>query len=425
MKILMMTNSYFPFVGGIERSIQSFSDDFRRAGHEVMIAAPAWEGRAQDEQYVIRVPAIKKFYHTEFSVNVPLPGLVSKLYKEFSPDIIHSHHPFFLGDLALRMSRQYRIPLVFTYHIMFEKYVHYLPVKNDKARRFVIELATGYSNLAHQVVAPSNSIRDLLKERGVRAPITVVSSGVDLQQFNHGDRIGFRKRNQIPENAFVVGYVGRLAVEKNLDFLVHCLVRAVKEDPMIHVVIVGGGPSQPMIEEAFTAAGQRDRLHLSGVLYDEDLIDAYYAMDVFAFTSLSETQGMVLVEAMAAGVPVIALDATGVRDVIEDMTNGRLIGSENEAKFVEAIHWSRSCPEDQKNAMRHQARQTAQKFSRGECAAAMMKVYKRLLQSEMPHDETADNAWTHIRERMQAEWELLKVLLEASEAAIHEGTYSR
>lgn len=425
MKILMMTNSYFPFVGGIERSIQSFSHEFRRAGHEVMIAAPAWEGRAEDEQYVIRVPAIKKFYHTEFSVNVPLPGLIPKLHKEFTPDIIHSHHPFFLGDLALRMSRQYHIPLVFTYHIMFEKYVHYLPVKNDKARRFVIELAAGYSNLAHHVIAPSDSVRDLLEERGVTAPITVVPSGVDLQKFNLGNGASFRQQNQIPEDAFVIGYVGRLAPEKNLDFLVHCLIRSLKEDPTNHVVFAGGGPSEPMIEDAFRTAGLRDRLHMIGILHDQDLVDAYYAMDVFAFSSVSETQGMVLVEAMAAGVPVVALDATGVRDVVEDLVNGRLIEEASEDEFVQALNWFKLCSEDKKKDMRQQARQTAQKFSKTACAASMMTVYQQLRHQETFHDETADNAWTHLRERMKAEWDLFKNLLEASEAAMHEGALSK
>ncbi len=425
MKILMMTNSYFPFVGGIERSIQSFSHEFRRSGHEVMIAAPEWEGEACDEQYVIRVPAIKKFYHTEFSVNVPLPGLIPKLHKEFSPDIIHSHHPFFLGDLALRMSRQYHIPLVFTYHIMFEKYVHYLPVKNDTARRFVIELAAGYANLAHQVIAPSYSVRNLLIDRGVKAPIAVIPSGVDLPQFCRSDKVWFRQRHRIPENAFVIGYVGRLAPEKNLDFLAHCLIRCLKADPKVHALIAGGGPSESMLDKAFRSAGVRDRLHLTGVLYDQDLVDAYYAMDVFAFSSVSETQGMVLVEAMAAGVPVVALDATGVRDVVEDFVNGRLVEEADEREFVQALSWYRSSGQDRKNVMSHKARQTAQRFSKTACAAAMMMVYERLRHQEMSNDETADNAWTHLRERMKAEWELFKNLMEASEAAMHEGTFSR
>lgn len=425
MKVLMMTNSYYPFVGGIERSIRSFSEEFRRAGHQVKIAAPAWEGRAEDEEYVIRVPAIKKFYHTEFSVNVPLPGLIPKLYKEFPADIIHSHHPFFLGDLALRMSRQYHIPLVFTYHIMFEKYVHYLPVKNEKARRFVIGLAAGYADLVHQVIAPSRSVRDLLVERGVTSPIAVIASGVDVQQFGQGDRSGFRRRCRIPDNAFVIGYVGRLAPEKNLGFLLRCLVKSLQGDPSIHAVIAGGGPSEPMIDEAFRSAGLRDRLHLTGILHDQDLVDAYSAMDVFAFSSLSETQGMVLVEAMAAGVPVVALKATGVSDVVQDMSNGRLVEDGSEGQFVQALNGFRLCPEQEKEAMRHQARLTAQKFSHTDRAAEMLKVYERLRHEEMQHDETADNAWNQLRERMKVEWELFKNLLEASEAAMHESAHRR
>lgn len=422
MKILMMSNTYFPVVGGIENSIRFFSEEFRRLGHEVMIAAPSCEGEANDEKYVIRLPAIKKFYHTEFSVNVPVPGLIPKLIKTFYPDIVHSHHPFFLGDVALRLSRQYHIPLVFTYHIMFEKYVHYLPVHNEKAKRFVIELAAGYSNLAHQVIAPSASVRDLLIKRGVTTPIEVIPTGINLELFCKGDGNKFRIRNGIPSDAFVIGHVGRLAQEKNMEFLVRSLVALLKTTPTAHVLMAGHGPSETMIEDLFRKAGLQARLHLKGFLYNQDLIDAYWAMDVFAFASLSETQGMVLVEAMAAGVPVVAVDATGVREVVKDYSNGRLVAQPDEHLFVEALQWSLNCPSRIWQKIKQQAGKTARQYSIQTCAKRMVDIYQHVQAKELTHSET-ESSWHMLRERMKAEWDIFKNLLEASEAAVFEKSF--
>jgi glycosyltransferase involved in cell wall biosynthesis len=116
MNILMMTNTYFPIVGGLEQSVYSFSEELRSLGHEVLIVTPAFEGMPQEEPGVIRIPAFQKFSGTIFSVNFPVSGLLTRLMEEFSPDMVHSHCPFFMGDFALRLSRQHAIPLVFTNH---------------------------------------------------------------------------------------------------------------------------------------------------------------------------------------------------------------------------------------------------------------------------------------------------------------------
>ena len=420
MKILMMTNTYFPLVGGIEQSIRSFCDEFRRLGHEVLIAAPSHEGKAEDEEHVIRVPALKKFYKTDFSINLPVLGLLPKIMKTFSPDIVHSHHPFFMGDFALRLSRQYHRPLVFTYHIMVEKYVHYLPIQNEGAKRFVIEIAAGYANLADQVIVPSQSVRDILLGRGVVSPIAVIPTGVDRERFSNGNGADFRKRNGIPPQAFVIGHVGRLAPEKNLDFLVGCLIELLEKEPRVRVLMVGQGPSQKMIEAAFEQAGLGKRLHLTGFLYKEDLADAYCAMDVFVFASLSETQGVVLLEAMAAGVPVVAVDAPGTREVVKDRWNGRMIENPDRQKFVDALTWIRNSPPEKLRAFKQQAKETVKDYSISSCAQRMLEVYEDLRRKEIDPLRRNDSSWYMLKGRLKAEWDMFKNLIEASEAALLE-----
>ncbi|MBI5149313.1 MAG: glycosyltransferase [Candidatus Omnitrophica bacterium] len=420
MNILMMTNTYFPLVGGLEQSIRSFCDEFRRLGHEALIVAPDYEGKAEDEANVIRVPALKKFYKTDFSVNLPVPGLLPRIMKTFSPDIVHSHHPFFMGDFALRLSRQYHRPLVFTYHIMVEKYVHYLPIHNEGAKKFVIEVAAGYANLADQVIVPSPSVRDILLRRGVVSPVEVVPTGVDLKRFVNGNGADFRGHNRIPAGDLVIGYVGRLAPEKNMDFLIGCLVESLKKEPRARALIVGQGPSQEMVKAAFEKAGLGGRLHLTGFLYDQDLVDAYFAMDVFAFASLSETQGVVLLEALAAGVPVVALDAPGTREVVKDRWNGRLVDSPDRQKFIDALTWISGCPPGTLRALKERAKETVKDYSMSSCARRMLEIYENLRGKGVASLRRNDNSWYMLKDRLKAEWDLLKNLIDASEAALLE-----
>jgi len=164
MKILMMTNTYTPVIGGVEESIRAFTEQFKKEGHDVLIVAPEFKNVPKREEGIIRIPALQEFNHTDFSVNLPIPGLLAKIMKEFKPDIVHSHHPFLIGDMALRLCGQYDIPLVFTYHTMYEDYLHYIPIRNELIKRFVIELSAGYANLTDHVIVPSQSVFDLLRE---------------------------------------------------------------------------------------------------------------------------------------------------------------------------------------------------------------------------------------------------------------------
>src|SRR3989338_5060675 len=185
MNILMMTNTYKPLVGGLEISIENFTREFRKAGHRVVIMAPEYPDM-RPEAGVVRIPAIQNFNGSDFSVQLPLPGASAEALGDFRPDIIHSHHPFLIGDTALRMASKYNVPLVFTHHTLYEENVHYIPGNKKALKRFIIELSTGYANLADQVFAPSESIMDMLKERNVETPIEVVPSGIHVGHFGRG-----------------------------------------------------------------------------------------------------------------------------------------------------------------------------------------------------------------------------------------------
>jgi 1,2-diacylglycerol 3-alpha-glucosyltransferase len=418
MNIVMLSNTYAPHVGGVARSIAAFARQYRELGHQVLVVAPEFDQQQSDEKDVVRIPAIQHFNGSDFSVALPVSGLLSDTLDAFQPDIVHAHHPFLLGMTALRIARYRQLPLVFTHHTLYEQYTHYVPGDSPMLRRFAIQLVTRYANLADTVFAPSESIASLLLERGVRTPITVVPTGVELPQFCQGDGAAFRRKVGIPENAFVVGHIGRLAPEKNLQFLarsVACFInagftrKANESIPLeVHCLVVGTGPSEADIRAIFAEAGVTARLHLDGIQTKQTLADAYHAMDVFAFASKSETQGMVITEAMAAGRPVVALDASGVREVVKDRVNGRLLSEENTSTFAAALQWVAEQSTEKTLALAHAARETAERYSMPNTANRALDCYHELLKKNTTSHDQEDDLWMRLLDLIKAEWNIIE-----------------
>lgn len=418
MNIAIFTNTFTPHVGGVARSVESFSREYRKRGHRVLVVAPEFPGMPKDEVNVVRIPAIQNFNASDFSVALPIHPHLSDRLDAFRPDIVHAQHPFLLGMSAMRIARHRKLPLVFTHHTMYEQYTHYVPGDSPALKRFAIELATRYANLCDHVFAPSESIRDVLLERGVTTPVSVVFTGVVLENFSQGDGAACRRAMNIPEDAFVVGHVGRLAPEKNLEFLARAVARFVEDRPEAHFLVVGTGPAEADMRTVFVQAGLEDRLHVAGVLQQQDLANALHAMDVFAFASRSETQGMVLTEAMAAGLPVVALDGPGVREVVRDGQNGRLLKEAGIEAFAEAIEWVAGRPAEQQERLRQGALATAEAYSMSRAADKALACYAAL-QSLAPRKARGEEGdFEDVFAWIRTEWEILKSVAGAGVAAL-------
>ncbi len=417
MNILMMTNTYTPHVGGVARSVEAYTQAFRRMGHRVVVIAPEFENMPEHEEGVVRVPAIRRFNGSDFSVRLPVPIHMSSILEELRPQVIHSHHPFMLGGVALRVAHQHEIPLVFTHHTMYEHYTHYVPANSPALRRFVIKLSTGYCNLCDRVIAPSESVADVLRRRGVETPIEVIPTGVDLERMSRGSGPGFRAALGIPAEAFVVGHLGRLAPEKNLRFLCEAVLAYLKQDPRAHFLLVGQGPLRREIEQAFERQGLGGRLHAAGSLEGPLISSAYQAMDVFAFASLSETQGLVLLEAMAAGTPVVALDAPGAREIVRDGLNGRLLKPASPEAFAAAVGEMAKTPAEEAARLKASARVTAQSLSITACAERTLRLYESLRRKTLATD-IEESPWSQAINLIRAEWDVLMNVGEALTAAL-------
>jgi 1,2-diacylglycerol 3-alpha-glucosyltransferase len=417
MNILIVTNTFTPHVGGVARSVEAFTEAYRALGHRVLVVAPEFPDMPEVEVDVLRVPAIQEFNASDFSVVLPVHPPLSEALDAFGADIVHSQHPFLLGSTAVRIARFRGLPLVFTHHTLYEQYTHYVPGDSPALKRFTIELATSYANLCDQVFAPSESIHKLLLERGVNTPIEVVPTGVRLENFAHGDREDFRRAHDIPQDAFVVGHMGRLAPEKNLEFLARAVARFAGDRPEVHFLVVGAGPSEDAIRSTFAPGALDARLHFAGVLQGRKLADALHAMDVFAFASKSETQGMVLTEAMAAGLPVVALDASGVREVVRDRRNGRLLSEETPAAMAAALQWVAELSEASLHKLRQAALDTAEAFSMPVSARKALACYEKLKARARAGLEDEQGPWEDLLGAIRTEWELFKNVARAGDAA--------
>jgi len=417
MNILMMTNTFTPHVGGVARSVEAFTTEYRKRDHRVMVVAPKFENMPEKEVDVIRIPAIQRFNGSDFSAVLPIPGFLTSAIKRFKPDIVHAHHPFLIGWTALRVAHALEIPLVFTHHTMYEQYTHYVPADSEPLKRFVIDISTQYANLSDCVFAPSESVASILINRGVETTIDVVPTGVHLERFGRGSGPGFRLAVDIPQDAFVVGHVGRLAPEKNLQFLAEAVVKFLKAESSAHFLIIGRGPSEKAIRDVFLREGVAERLHFAGILDHPLLASAYHAMDVFAFVSKSETQGMVLTEAMAAGVPVVALDAPGAREVVVDQRNGWLLYSGSIDQFASALRWAASLSPKQVHRLKQGAGKTAQVFSMDSSVEKALNRYQMLLEKEPAHRHAEFNKWTAALRLVKTDWNVLKGLAGAAGTA--------
>ncbi len=424
MNILILTNTFTPHVGGVARSVEAFTAEYRKRGHRVLIVAPEFAAMPEDEVDVVRINAIQNFNASDFSVALPIHPQLSETIDAFRPDVVHSQHPFLLGTTAFRLARHRDLPLVFTHHTLYEQYTHYVPGNSPALKRFAIELATLYANLSTQVFAPSESIRDLLLKRGVRTPIAVVPTGVRLENFARGDGDAMRRELGIPAEAFVVGHLGRLAPEKNLEFLTRSVVEFIRCNSHAHFLVVGTGPSENAIRAAFANSGMATQLHITGILQQQELTDALHAMDLFAFASTSETQGMVLTEAMAAGLPVVALDAPGAREVVKDKQNGRLLPEATVTTFSAALQWVLEQSPERRQDLKQAALDTAEAFSMPNSADKALSCYEALKSRSIADADRDELGWEEVMNFIKTEWDVLKSVAGASEAAMASGLFS-
>jgi glycosyltransferase involved in cell wall biosynthesis len=420
----MVTNVYCPKVGGVTRSIESFVAAYRAAGHSVKVMAPSYPGYTVDETDVLRVPAVHEVLDGSYSLPVPYPGMLAAEIDRFPPDIVHAHHPFLLGATGHKLAATAGVPIVYTHHVRFDAYGAYFPSEHGFMHNFVEQLAVHFANLCDSVIAPGTFVRHMLVDAGVTVPIEIIPTGVDCARFFRGDGQRLRRELGIPLDVAVVGHVGRLAPEKNLELLADGISMVLAVKTSAHAIIGGAGEMRPAMESCFAKRGVHHRVHFLGMVEGERLLDCYHAMTVFAFASQSETQGIVITEAMAAGVPVVALAAPGVEDVLVDGENGRFVRDNEAARFAATILKQLHVPCDELRRMSLAARRAAEQISLKRCATRALTLYERLIDegnaSSRSRKYDSQATWEAVGRRLKDEFLLLQRVSRAARAAFVE-----
>ncbi len=365
-------------MGGVTRSIETFVREFRDLGHEVHIFAPSFEGYKDLEDCIYRVPAIPRFNHTDFSLPLPFSLKVRSIFEKLNVDLVHVQHPFFLGEMGMHLAKNRGIPIILTYHTQYEMYSHYAPIDSDLVKRWIFNVCTSFCNLCDLVVAPSYDIRKMLLSRKIKTRIEVIPTGIDLSSYQNPDRQWLRKRFGIREDKKILIHIGRLVKEKNLEFLFRSVAKAMRANKEILFFVAGIGDYENNLKKLADQLGILDRVIIHGKMDPEELVNAYAGGDLFVFSSLTETQGLVVLESMAAGTPVVAVDAPGVRDIVEDGVNGFLT-AEDTGEFSQKILILLSSPE-KRDAFSKAAMKEAEGFSSSKMAERMLDEYALLLE---------------------------------------------
>ena len=337
MRIGLFTNNYLPFCGGVTISVQTLRRGLEGRGHEAWIFAPRFPGVPDPDPRVVRFPSIPAVTYPEFALAVPWSPRIGRLVGRLDLDVFHAHHPFLLGPAARRLARRRERALVFTYHTRYEKYAHYVPLTRPLVEAAALHLSTRFAASADAVIAPSTLVRDQLRARGVSAPITVVPTGVDLARFRPGSRDAARHALGLPPAVPVVLYVGRLDREKSVDRVLLAFDRVAGTLGGAHLWLVGQGKETEPLRRLAAGLAAGDRIHFAGVRAHDGLAAWYQAADLFLFASETETQGLVLAEAAACGLPAVAVIAPGCDEVVRDGETGILTKADPAALAEAAI----------------------------------------------------------------------------------------
>lgn len=341
MNVLLISDVYFPRVNGVSTSIRSFAQAMQNQGHTVHLLAPDYGVETEDEDWITRIPAHTIYFDPEDRLMSygKLLDLLSELRKRHF-DIVHVHTPFVAHYAGMRLAHLLDIPVIETYHTFFEDYLHhYLPwIPKAPAKWLARTISKRQCNAIDAVISPSAPMHDVLMDYGVRTPIEVIATGLQSHSFAEADGELFRTEYGIPLDRPMMLYVGRVAFEKNIAFLLHMTLALREMHPNILFVIAGEGPALPSLKQKAQALGLQRNVQFIGYLDRETQLNACYkACDVFVFASKSETQGLVLLEAMAQSRPVVAIAELGTKSVLVE-GEGVLIAPDDEQMFAERVH---------------------------------------------------------------------------------------
>jgi glycosyltransferase involved in cell wall biosynthesis len=369
-------------VNGVSTSINTFANELKAFGHQVTLIAPSYGDDDQHEDWIHRVPSRKIYFDPEDrlmnfgKLKALLPWIEERHF-----DVIHIHTPFAAHYIGIHFGKKLDIPVVETYHTFFEDYLHhYLPfIPQFISRRLARSLSRRQCNAVDGIVSPSKPMLDVLKDYGIETSAEVVATGLDASSFAKVDGEYFRICHHIPLTQPMLLFVGRVAHEKNIEFLLEMHVKLIKKHPDALLVITGEGPAEESIQASITRLGLVNSVKMINYLdRSHELIACYNAADVFVFASKSETQGLVLLEAMAQGTAIVALAELGTKSILVE-GEGVFIAKDDTQDFADKVSMFLSDPLKRKSVGERGRQYAKDKWGANVLAKKVAKFYKNII----------------------------------------------
>jgi len=372
MRIFFVTNNYIPYSGGVVQSITATAQELRTQGHEVFIITLDFLGsQHNDLDYIIRIACPIKFRYKKNYMAIPWrpTHAIKKLIEQYKPDVIHVHHPFLLGTRAVHAARTYNIPCVFTHHTLYEEYAHYIPVPSIFIRPLIRTAVRIFCNKVQAIIAPSSYVKNYLQSQNIKTPIFVIPSPLRECFTNINN-----KKEKKDAHFFELLLVTRFVPEKNVPF-VFGVMNLLPDN--FRITLAGYGNDEEKLQTlAFdTLQFSPERVCFVHKPNQEQLLELYRTADLFIFPSTTDTQGIVLAESMSQGLPVIALDGPGQRDIIENGENGFI--TTNAQKTAEIII-KISADKKLHNHLVNGTRKTAQHYSTKVIIQKLLQLYNSI-----------------------------------------------
>lgn len=335
LRIAIFSDSALPILNGVSVSIDALVRGLRSAGHSVHVYTAAAPGYKDSDPNTYRFWAMETPWTKGYPLVGPFIHGILHEFRKHTYDVIHTHTPFTVGFIGLRWAESHEIPIVSTYHTLYDRYAHYIPYFPRRYVRFKIAKHTNfYYNSVSQVIVPSEAAKKWLRRHAVETPIEVIPTGAPDRQMI--DRSEARSRLGIHPVERVMLYVGRIAKEKNLGTLFEMAALAMREEPSLRLILVGDGPYRDEAREMARSLGIGDKVRFAGFVPRAEVDQYYAASDLFVFSSITETQGLVLQEAMTYGIPAVAVVGGGASETIEQGVNGYTVKNDP-AEFADTV----------------------------------------------------------------------------------------
>ena len=385
MRIGLFTDTYPPFINGVSTSVQMLKEGLEKLGHTVYVVTVNSESFSyKKEENILRIPGIPIGIMDYRLTNI-YPLKAKKIIKNWNLDVIHTHTEFGVGSFARLISKQYNIPLVHTYHTMYEEYIYYITKGYfDRASKKLVEYLTLFlcDKTIDELIVPTKKAKELFKEKyKVKRDVHIIPTGIDTTRFyseniDKKEVLDLKKELKIKSKDFIVLYVGRIAKEKNIDFLINNLNKLLKKVSKAKMVIVGDGPDMERLIKLSIDKKLQNKIVFTGKVPWDDIPKYYALCDVFVTASTSETQGLTVIEAMGASKPVVAANDESFKEVISDGEDGYLFNNEDE--YIEKVF---KLYNDKKNylKMQKQAKLTSTKYSPIQYAKSVLSIYEKVI----------------------------------------------